>query len=203
MQRPYRRALTITNTFTKTVKTMPGGTYPFADVIHTVGADNMGGLSVDVWFAPVTAIKTFLTYTDDSSIEMTGKIELKDAAQKIIHITASYKSAGVKSSPVGDIDGRCSKIEAEFFHPGASEAAAKFARAVQNTPGVFIMRDNEGRYRVIGEPVNPATVSVEHDTGKSPEDRRGFTFKIETYSTRPISYIKLDPPKKHPEWLPM
>ena len=65
------------------------------------------------------------------------------------------------------------------------------------------MRDNEGHYRLIGDPINPATVTVEHDTGKSPEDRRGFTFKIETYSTRPITYLKLDAEGKRPDWLPM
>jgi len=178
------------------------GVYPFADVIHEVGADNMGGLSVDVWFAPVTYITAFPGYESKDSIEVAGKIELKENA-KFVHITASYKSAGLKSSPVGDVDGRCSKIEAEFFHPGAAENAAKFARAVQNTPGVFVMRDNEGHYRLIGDPINPATVTVEHDTGKSPEDRRGFTFKIETYSTRPITYLKLDAEGKRPDWLPM
>ena len=63
------------------------GVYPFADVIHEVCADNMGGLSVDVWFAPVTYITAFPGYENKDSIEVAGKIELKENA-KFVQITA-------------------------------------------------------------------------------------------------------------------
>jgi len=164
--------------------------YPFSNVVHPAGADNMGGMATDVYFAPQTAFKKFPEFKKETDITLEGAFEFTDSDAGFAHITASYKSNGLKSSVVGDIDGRCSKQEGEFFHPGASEAAAQFARLVQNTPGVFVIRDTEGKWRVIGDPVNPANVSVEHDTGKSPEDRKGFTIKFEAYSTRPIVYYK-------------
>lgn len=164
--------------------------YPFSNVLHIAGADNMGGMSCDVFFAPQSAFKSFPIFKDPQSINLEGDFEFLEEGAGFIHISASYKSNGLKSSVVGDIDCRCSKQEGEFFHPGADEAGAKFARAVQNTPGVFIVRDTEGNLRVIGDIINPASVSVEHDTGKSPEDRKGFSIKYEAYSTRPIVYYK-------------
>lgn len=164
--------------------------YSFSNVIHPAGADNMGGMATDVYFAPQTAFKSFPTFKKEDDIYLEGKFEFLESDAAFVHITATYKTNGLKSNAVGDTDCRCSKQEGEFFHPGASEAAAKFARLVQNTPGVFIVRDTEGKWRVIGDVVNPANVSVEHDTGKSPEDRKGFTIKFEAYSTRPIVYYK-------------
>lgn len=171
--------------------------YPFTNVLHPVGVDNMGGLSIDVYFAPAISIKGTPVFKSEDSVVLEGTYVLEGDA-KFVHISASYKSSSLKSSPVGDVDSRCSKLEGDFFHPGASETAAKFARLVQNTPGVFIVRDNEGRYRVVGDPVNPATVTVEHNTGKSPEDRKGFTIKFEAYSTRPVTYLKVDDPSSLP-----
>ena len=164
--------------------------YAFSNVIHPAGADNMGGMATDVYFAPQTAFKKFPVFKKETDITLEGAFEFTESDAGFVHISATYKSNGLKSSAVGDIDSRCSKQEGEFFHPGASESAAQFARLVQNTPGVFVVRDTEGKWRVVGDLVNPANVSVEHDTGKSPEDRKGFTIKFEAYSTRPIVYYK-------------
>lgn len=164
--------------------------YAFAPVLHKAGSDNMGGMSTMVYVAPHNIFKTFPSFAKETDTELTGKFEFRESDQGFVGVSASYKSNGLKSSPVGDIDSRCAKVEGEFFHPGADESAALFARLVQNTPVVIIVRDNEGKYRVVGDPINPAIVTVEHDTGKSPEDRKGFTIKYEAYSSRLITTYK-------------
>lgn len=167
--------------------------FPYEKVIWEAGQDNMGGLSTRAYFIPANAIKTMPAFASVDDTVRKGAFELESGASAV-EIYLTYKSGGVKSEPVGDIDGRCSKKSGEFFHPGNTAAMAKFARAVQNTPGVFIFKDTEGRFIVVGDNVNPATVTAAHDTGKGPEERRGWTITFEAYGTRPVEFFEGDIP---------
>lgn len=168
--------------------------FPFNRVMWTAGSDNMGGLSTRVYFAPQGCIASAPPFETDG-ITMAGQWEFKDPAkQGFVEIYVTYKSGDLKSEPVGDVDGVCSKKTGSFFHPGNTTEMARFARAVQNTPGVFIAVDTEGNQVVIGDVVNPATVKATHNFGKSPEDRKGWTVSYEAYSTHPVVFYRGDIP---------
>lgn len=160
--------------------------FPYNSVIWQAGADNIGGLSTRVYFVPTVGVESWPEY-DDDGVTLRGDITLKSGA-KFIDIYTTYKTAALTAEAAGDIDGKVSKLSGEFFHPGNNTEAAQFARAVQNTPGILIFVDGEGRNIVVGSVVHPAILAVSHNTGKTPEDRRGFTFKFEAYSTRHITF---------------
>lgn len=162
--------------------------FPYKNVIWPAGSDNMGGLATEIYFVPLTALKSMPPFDPEDGITRKGKFEFNTSEQGFVKLYVTYKSGDLKSEPVGDIDGRCSKKSGSFFHPGTTEEMAKFARAVQNTPGVFIALDTEGNRVVIGDAVNPATVKAQHAFGKSPEDRKGWTISYEAYDAYPVVF---------------
>ena len=164
--------------------------FPFNQVAWPAGSDNMGGIATRAFFCPARSFTAWPGWESADSVvlDLSKATYLKD--EGFIEIYVTYNSGGISAEPVGDTDGVCSKQSGEFFHPGSTEEMARFARAVQNTPGVFVFQDTQGRYRVVGDVVNPAKVTAKHETGKKAEDRNGWTISFEAYSTRPVVFAK-------------
>ena len=163
--------------------------FPFEQVSWPAGADNMGGLSTVAYFAPASAIMQMPEFDPKDGITRKGEFKMAQGTC-FVSIYVTYGTASLSSEPVGEADCRCSKLTGEFFHPGSTPEAATFARAVQNTQGVFAFKDTSGRIRLVGDVVNPATVKAKHETGKKPDERKGWTIAFEAYSERPITFFE-------------
>ena len=140
--------------------------FPFKQVAWPAGSDNMGGIATRAFFCPARSFTAWPGWESADSVvlDLSKATYLKD--EGFIEIYVTYNSGGISAEPVGDTDGVCSKQSGEFFHPGSTEEMARFARAVQNTPG------------------------AKHETGKKAEDRNGWTISFEAYSTRPVVFAK-------------
>ncbi len=164
--------------------------FPFDSVNWAMGSDNMGGVSTTIYLIPAECVKAMpgpAGGTDDTNLAE-GQFELEDGA-KWVEVYATYESPGIKSAAQGSHDGHSYKVTGEFFHPGETADMARLARAINNTPCLYVVPDNEGKRRLIGTPTHPCVTSVSHDTGKKAADRKGWTIKFETSAVASHVYL--------------
>ena len=109
---------------------------------------------------------------------------------KGFHKFYSTQDAGnVKSEGVGEIDGRSFKHMGSLFHPGTEDEAAGFASSINNASTIWVIVQADGKKRVIGSEAFPAKItSMVEDSGTKTEDRKGFSFTLESkgFTVAPI-----------------
>lgn len=179
---------------------------PFADVSWLEGQDNMPGLVGDVKFIPKSAVDISAVQIDDDGVTATGNITLKmDGAEppvalgRITTIYCTENTANITDADQGEVDGKYAQNLATWFTPGSFKELESFKRLVRNTPGVYIVKDTEFQWRLMGvwaaknpawtaEGVEPKflpsldipariqTINGTHGTRGG--DRKGTTFEI-------------------------
>ena len=177
---------------------------PFEDVLWAQGKDNMGGLVGDIYFCPTedvdfTTPPTLTGNTIDAIAVKAGK--------KFFRVYHTRGTGKIDDNIIGERDGKAYENMLEFFHPGNSEAMQKFKRLVKNTPGVWVAKDTDGKFRVLGivalgeegsEIVSldmPAYVdTAPGTTGAAVEERRGTTMTVRSESPHPPLFLNTVPP---------
>jgi hypothetical protein len=145
--------------------------------------DNMGGMAVEVLFAPLdyfAVIKKLKTTTaPGDSVTIDGSHTFKDG-YGFHKAFATIESVKKMLESQGEIAGRSKKAKAEFFYPGTSKAAAEFDRQAQNDEFIFLFKDpNTGKRLQLGSEDYPAIVSANYDSATPASGRKGFAFTAE------------------------
>ena len=171
---------------------------PFADVEWLEGQDNMPGMVGDVKHIPKSGIDISGLTIDNDGVTARGTIAVK-AGSRITTIYCTENSSNITDNDQGDIDGKYTQNVGTWFTPGSFPTLESFKRLVRNTPGVFIMKDTEFNWRLLGvwaaknpayteggeEPMFlpsldiPARVQTANGTqGTRGGDRKGTTFEV-------------------------
>ena len=173
---------------------------PFADVEWLEGQDNMPGMVGDVKFIPKSGVDISGLTIDPDGVTARGVIALKEGS-RITTIYVTENSSNITDSDQGDIDGKYTQNIGTFFTPGSYPKLESYKRLARNTPGLFIMKDTEFNWRLMGvwAAKNPAYTGEEGSTeprflpsldiparvqtangtqGTRGGDRKGTTFEI-------------------------
>lgn len=147
------------------------------------GQDNAGGLRTIGFYAPigdfVSIPKVPANPVDMSAVaKITTDFNFK-TGKGWRKIYSTMDTSEVKSTQVGELDGKSFEHSAEFFHPGNKAEALGFCRLINNGSFIFLFIEPEGNVRVVGSEAFPAkTESIEQTTGKATADRKGTTIMV-------------------------
>jgi len=180
----------------------------FEDILWPQGQQNMAGLVGGIFFIPKEDLGALPALAQAGDLVLAADL-LPAQTKEFIEIYHTPETGKIDQNTIGEIDGMANENVLEFFVPGNSEAVSKFKRLVINTSGVWIAKDTDGNYRILGVSVlDPAgtVLSSELDakvsaasgtTGQGRGDRRGTTFTVTFKAPHdPLFYtgvVTLDP----------
>lgn len=179
---------------------------PFADVEWLEGQDNMPGMVGDIKFIPKSAVDISALTIDDDGVTALGNITIKTNGAvpplplgRITTIYCTENSSNITDADQGDLDGKYTQNLLTWFTPGSFKQMESYKRLARNTPGVFIVKDTEFNWRLMGvwaaknpafveggvEPKFlpsldiPARIQTANGTqGTRGGDRKGTTFEV-------------------------
>ena len=170
---------------------------PFIDIEWKDGQDNMPGTVGDVKFIPTSQADISGVTVDDDGVTLLGDIAIKSGG-RINNIYATDRSGNATDENQGDIDGSYSENTLTWMIPGSFKDQESYKRKVRNTRGIYLFRDSDFNWRVIGiwaaqnpkyteggeEPMyiasleKPAYTAPSGTQGASGGDRRGATITV-------------------------
>lgn len=131
---------------------------PFKDVNWLEGQDNMPGLVGDIKFIPKSAVDlSGLTIAPDG-VSTIGNILIKTDGDpttplplgRISTIYCTENTGNVTDSDQGEIDGKYAQNMLTWFTPGSFKDLEETKRLIRNTPGLYIAKDTEFNWRLMG-----------------------------------------------------
>jgi len=160
------------------------------DIQHQSGQDNTAGLMTEFYFAKLDDIDTFPTpiadpTTPEEKMTISEDFVMKDG--KGFHKGyMTWGRGGVSWSLQGPMDGKSFTHNFEFYKPGADKESLAFLSLAKNENLVFIVKDKDGNFRVVGSEGIPAKMdSVDGGTGQSGEDDKGDTITFVSEGANP------------------
>lgn len=184
---------------------------PFADLLWPQGEDNMGGLVGDIYFIPKDDVDeaSIPALSAVGSLLMAAGDIMPKQGKKWLQIYHTPESGKIDYNTVGETDAKSKENMLEFLFPGDNQTLAEQERLLQNTVGLYAVKDTKGKMRILGlTNLDPTTTELTLDspaflvtsngaTGQARPDRRGTTFVVKhAASHRPVFYpgvITLDP----------
>ena len=164
------------------------------DLLWTPGSKNMGGLVGNIHAIEIDQIDLSTEPTlDADGLTITSPLVL-NVDQKFATIYHTRETGKIDSNMVGERDGRSFDNMLEFFHPGSSKAEAAFREKYCNTPSVYIAKDTDGNWRLIGLAKIGGKITKDlpaymepsnNTTGAAAADRRGSTYVIKSEASHP------------------
>ena len=151
------------------------------DLDVTEGRYNMGGNEQYSWFARKSDIGTMpdCVQTDPTGsgnvaelAKVTGDIVM-DLGKDFQKIYGTLETVMVKDEQVGERDGKSWKTTFELFFSDINPEILGSLALLNNTRTVWIIKDQNGRKRLLGRQVAVQLDGVEVGTGTKFEDRRG------------------------------
>jgi len=146
---------------------------------------NMGGTAQIAYFCAWDDVATWPTLpsapvsTDDNGT-LTGDIVLKAGKQmRTIYITDDTGEFQIES--VGEVDGKSFVTHLRLFNPGLKKELLGFINFAKNENLVFIVKDNDGQFYLMGDDTRAAIYVGAPDgsgTGKETAARRGISMEF-------------------------
>lgn len=171
----------------------------FEDLVWSQGKQNMGGLIAEVLFCPIDDVdKDTIPALDADGVTITGDIVLA-TNKKWIQIYHTRGTGKIDSNSVGERDGKSFENICEFNFPGGEKAVVAHNKQVLNTPGLYIGKDTDGNYRLLGVSVINGAVSFEMPaytesivatTGAASADKRGTTYQAKSEAPHEALYYE-------------
>lgn len=166
-----------------------------SDLTWDEGTENMGGLKVIGYYAPIADIENFpelpanpTTPEEEVTLESTTGFTFK-TGKNFLKLYSTEETASVSSEPQGEVDGQSFVHKGKTFFPGSKVEAMAFMKAVNNGNFVFVFEEaSGGARRVIGSVAFPAKCKPSHTTGEKTADRKGMTLEIQSYGTTPVPF---------------
>jgi hypothetical protein len=156
----------------------------------------MSGLMGVVYWVPVEDID-WTTPPAFTKTTVTGNIPLK-TDKKFYQLYFTSDTGKIDSNMVGERDGKSYENILEVKYPGDTEAVIDFLRQVKNTPVVAIVRDRQGKYRLVGVSINGTSLTIDNPayveggtgtTGAAPADAKGHTIQFKAAANHaPLFY---------------
>jgi hypothetical protein len=175
-------ALFVTNAFVLGSADLFSGSLALAFTFGDVdweGGDNIGGFTSQGWMGIFHEIHAWPEQdrnasTDEGLIELTGNYVMKEG-KKFYKIYITQRTAGAESENQGEIDGKSFLQKPTFFIPGSRVETMAFARKINNTRGILLLKDpNTGEMIQFGDKDFPLHFMPRLAFGNQPTDRRGL-----------------------------
>jgi len=150
---------------------------------------NMGGIAQVAYYCAWEDVLTFPTKpiapaTIEENGTLTGNIVMKTGKQlHEIYITDDTGEFEIES--VGETDGKSFVTHLRLFNPGLKKKLLGFINWAKNDNLVFIVKDNDGQYYLMGDDTRAAIYQGAPDgsgTSKETAGRRGISMEF-TYKT--------------------
>lgn len=150
---------------------------------------NMGGIAQKVYYAAWDDVESWPTKpTAPAGIEengtLTGNLVMKTGKQ-LFEIYITDDTGEFEIEPVGEKDGKSFVTHLRLFNPGLKKKLLGFINWAKNENLVFVVKDNDGQYYLMGDDTRPATYEGAPDgagTGRETAARRGISMEF-TYKT--------------------
>ncbi|WP_297097525.1 hypothetical protein [uncultured Draconibacterium sp.] len=97
----------------------------------------------------------------------------------------TLEKLNLKGELQGERDGRSSKVTLTWVIPNHAKENLGAARYFPKRRMFFIVRDHEGRYRLVGNMYFPAEVAATDDSGTAVADLKHVSYEITTFSDGP------------------
>lgn len=167
----------------------------FTDLIWDEGFENLGGMVGNVYFIPRSILELGAATVGADGVSITGDLTVTDPlTQEATEIYATEGTVQLLDAQQGEIDGESTLQTLIFLHPGSKKELASLKRKITTTPGIFIVKDSELNYRVVGlgamqDPETPGTYILTKDiqarvtakegtSGNRGDTRKGTTFTV-------------------------
>lgn len=152
-----------------------------------------GVINTEIFVAISEQIFRFpkLPNSNDFNLSLQESVTLKkdivfNSKNGFFKIDAQIDTAEIKDELVGNRGNKKIKSSFEFFLSNTSARNCGFVKAFKNTPCIYIVKDKEGNFRVLGSKDIPVYFEdVTGTTGKTPEDNNGWQISITTTSSSP------------------
>ncbi len=164
----------------------------FVDIDKNLNnGNNMGGIAQVAYFAKWEDVSTWPTVPDEDAADLeangtlTGDLVMK-AGKKMNSIYITDDTGEFSIEPVGETDGMSFVQHLGLFNPGLKKKLLGFMNYAKNENLVFIVKDNDGQYYLMGDDTRPATYAGAPDgagTGKETSARRGISMEF-VYKTK-------------------
>ncbi|MCY1720178.1 hypothetical protein OU798_07480 [Prolixibacteraceae bacterium Z1-6] len=158
----------------------------FTDIDKNLtNGQNMGGIAQICYYCAWEDVATFPTVpatpaTIEENGVLTGSIAMKAGKQmRSIYITDDTGEFEIE--PVGETDGKSFVTHLRFYNPGLKAKILGFMNWAKNENLVFIVKDNDGQYYLMGDDTRPATYAGAPDgsgTSKETAGRRGISMEF-------------------------
>lgn len=162
----------------------------FTDIDKNLNnGQNMGGIAQVVYFGFWADVLTWPTKpTSPTTLEenatLTGDLVMK-AGKRLFEMYITDDTGEFEIETVGELDGKSFVEHLRLFHPGLKKKILGFMSAVKNDNLVFIVKDNDGQYYLMGDDTRPAIFAGSPDsngTSRETAGRRGMSMEF-TYKT--------------------
>lgn len=164
-------------------------TINYEAIEYPEGTGNLGGLRPVGYYGFISEADTIPEVPDAPStlaaVSVISSNIVMEAGKYMYPMYGTLEAIGLKGEQQGERDGKSNKLTLEWFIPGHHAENLGVARHFPKRRMFFIVRDHEGRYRLVGSTHFPAEVAASDDTGKAVADRKGVVYEITTYSDGP------------------
>lgn len=157
------------------------------------GSAILPGIRQKGYFVSKSDITSWPTLPATASKEMkelaiySGSFTL-DADKKWHTIDFTLNKGSISSETQGDIPSRTFLNKATLNHPEIDEAAAGAMRQMLYDDLVYIIRQRDGRYRVLGNEMFPTDTKPQMTTGEGTSGDVGTTLEIEVTDVCPAPF---------------
>lgn len=170
-------------------------------ILFPQGISNPGGTTEVLYqfaenFATFPSVPDFATATDFEVLAKLATLPTLKTGEKLEKLYCTVEEGEIKSTMVGERDGKGFENEASIFFPGNTPEFYGFLAATANRQIIFFIKEKNGVWRVLGSLEDPAYVDTSESTsGKKIADRRGTTvaFKASGPTAAPILGVAITP----------
>lgn len=155
-----------------------------ADLDFEEGTINMGGTAGKVYAIPASDVLS-IPAPAAGGLTVATAIVCK-TGKKFAELYMTSDTGEVKDVEVGERDGGSFETMLEWWSPAISDQLLRLKSQFANGGFIFIVKDSNAVFRIIGSKDHPAYREPgEITTGKGPKDRRGASFKFKASSPTP------------------
>lgn len=168
-------------------------TTPHENLEHCPNEEITSGIATKLFYVPIDFIKTMTLPAQDAA-NYEDRVKIANGGI-VLKTGKSWKSIDIlidegelKSTLMGNVGNKKSKGELEFLIPGFRTKVLGFVDTYKNTPCLYAVRDQNGKFFILGNQYVGAYIdSAEGTTGKKIEDNSGVSAKISA-NTKVYSY---------------
>lgn len=153
--------------------------------------NNIGGNEQTIYIGISSDVATWATLpaspTDLDDVAVLENTFAFNVGKKFFTFYTTDESVELLNEEQGEVDGMSYKHIVNFFLPGAAKRLLGFLTKANNEQFVIIVKDTQGRYRVIGSEMFPARKQAGGGitSGKVTGDRKGSDLSFYSYGNTP------------------